>query len=84
MVLVREALELAAGSSHVRLHLSPADCDALQPRLDALLQELAGLGRPEVVADPQIEPGGCRVETRFGTIDQQLETQLARIEEELT
>ena len=84
MVLVREALELAAGSSHVRLHLSPIDCDALQPRLDALLQELAGLGRPEVVADPQIEPGGCRVETRFGTIDQQLETQLARIEEELT
>ena len=84
MVLVREALELAAGSSHVRLHLNPADRDALQPELDALLQELAGLGNPEVVADPHIARGGCRVETRFGTIDQQLETQLARIEEELT
>ena len=33
---------------------------------------------------PAITPGGCRVETRFGTIDQQFETQLARIEEELT
>jgi flagellar assembly protein FliH len=84
MVLVREALELAAGSSHVRLHLNPADRDALQPQIDALLQELSGLGRPEVVADPQISRGGCRVETRFGTIDQQLEAQLARIEEELS
>jgi flagellar assembly protein FliH len=84
MELIREALELAAGSSHVRLHLNPADRDALQPQIEALLQELAGLGSPEVVADPQVARGGCRVETRFGTIDQQLETQLARIEEELT
>jgi len=36
------------------------------------------------VADPDITPGGCRVDTQFGSIDQQLETQLARIEEELT
>jgi flagellar biosynthesis/type III secretory pathway protein FliH len=82
--LVREALELAAGSSHVRLHLNAADHDAMRPQIDALLHELAGLGDAEVVADPQIAPGGCRVETRFGVIDQQLETQLARIEEELT
>ena len=36
------------------------------------------------MADPEIARGGCRVETRFGTIDQQFEAQLARIEEELT
>ena len=43
---------------------------------------MAGLGDAELVADPAITPGGCRVETRFGVIDQQFETQLARIEEE--
>jgi flagellar biosynthesis/type III secretory pathway protein FliH len=37
-----------------------------------------------VVADPQVSLGGCRVETRFGVIDQQFEAQLARIEQELT
>jgi flagellar assembly protein FliH len=84
LALVREALELAAGSSHVRLHLNPADHEALRPQIDALLHELAGLGTAEVAADPQIAPGGCRVETRFGLIDQQLDAQLARIEEELT
>ena len=38
----------------------------------------------EIVADPAITLGGCRVETRFGIIDQQFEAQLKRIEEELT
>ena len=28
-------------------------------------------------------PGGCRIETLHGSIDQQFEAQLARIEEEL-
>jgi flagellar assembly protein FliH len=82
--LVREALELAAGSSQLRIQLNPADHQALRPQVEALIAELAPLGSAELVADPQISPGGCRVETRFGVIDQQFEAQLARIEEELT
>lgn len=82
--LVREALELAAGNSVIRIHLHPADCASLQPQVQMLIQEIAGLAAAEVVADPQVAAGGCRVETRFGTIDQQFESQLARIEEELT
>jgi flagellar biosynthesis/type III secretory pathway protein FliH len=82
--LIREALELAAGSAELRLHLNPDDLAALKPQVEALLAEFSSLGTAELVADPQITRGGCRVETRFGTIDQQFEAQLARIEEELT
>jgi flagellar assembly protein FliH len=81
--LVREALELAAGSDRVRVVLSPADHESLGPRVADLAKELSGLGTVEVAADAAISPGGCRVETRFGQIDQQFEAQLARIEEEL-
>jgi len=81
---VREALELAAGSSEVRLHLHPADAKALAPHVQTIVGELSPLAPAQIVADPQIAPGGCRVETRFGAIDQQLAAQLARIEEELT
>jgi len=81
--LVREALDLAAGSDQVRVLLSPADQESLGPRVADLAKELGGLGAVEVVADASIAPGGCRVETRFGAIDQQFESQLARIEEEL-
>lgn len=82
--LIREALELAAGSSHIRLVLNPTDYQTLQPQVEMLLREFAPLGEAEVVADPRISPGGCRVETQFGVIDQQWESQLQRIEEEMT
>ena len=44
---------------------------------------MSALGDAEVIADAAIGQGGCRVETRFGTIDQQFESQLKRIAEEL-
>jgi len=84
LTLVREALELAAGSSQLRIHMHPGDHETLRPQVETLIAELAPLGSTELVPDPEISPGGCRVETRFGTIDQQFEAQLARIEEELT
>jgi flagellar biosynthesis/type III secretory pathway protein FliH len=42
------------------------------------------LAELKFAGDPSITRGGCRLETRHGVIDQQLETQLARIEAELT
>ncbi len=84
VALVREALELAAGDSRVQIHLNPADHAALGPQIDMVLQEFSHLAAAKLVADPDITPGGCKLETRFGTIDQQFETQLARIEQELT
>ncbi|MEN6493501.1 MAG: FliH/SctL family protein [Thermoguttaceae bacterium] len=84
LALVREALELAAGNSQVRVHMNPADHAALGSQVQSLIKEITPLAPAELLADPQITPGGCRVDTQFGSIDQQLETQLARIEEELT
>jgi len=84
LTLVREALELAVGSSHLRIHMNPADHEALGPQVKALIAEICPLGSAELVADSEISPGGCRIETRFGAIDQQFAAQLARIEEELT
>ena len=83
LALVREALELAAGSPGVRLRLNPDDYKALGAQVRAVIDTMSALGDAEVIADPQIGAGGCRVETRFGTIDQQFESQLKRIEEEL-
>ena len=84
LTLVREALELAAGSSRLEIHLNPDDHQALGSQVEAIAKELSTLAETTLVADPDITPGGCRVETGFGTIDQQFESQLKRIEEELT
>jgi len=84
LTLIREALELAAGSDEIRLHLNPADHEALGEQIETLRGELSALAAAEIIAEPSVTPGGCRVETRMGVIDQQFEAQLARIEEELT
>ncbi|MEQ8791431.1 MAG: FliH/SctL family protein [Pirellulaceae bacterium] len=81
--LVREALELASGSEHIRLRLNPADRAALGEGVEELAARLAKLGPAEIIADPQVSSGGCIVSTDFGDIDQRIEAQLARIEQEL-
>ena len=81
--IIREALQLAAGSASVSIRLSPTDFQHLGSQVERLAETLCRLGPAKVVSDSSITSGGCRVETRFGAIDQQIETQLARIEEEL-
>jgi len=80
---VREALELAAGNAQVTLRLHPADHAALATQIEPIAQQVAGLAPVRVVADETITPGGCRADTEFGSIDQQLQTQLQRITQEL-
>jgi len=83
LALVREALELAAGQANVRVYLHPEDYEAIAGQVKVLVAEMASLGDAELVPSADVSRGGCRVDTRFGVIDQQFEAQLARIEEEL-
>jgi flagellar assembly protein FliH len=80
---IREALRLAAGSAEVSVHLHPNDLETLRGEVDRLAALFCPLAKGQIVADPSITAGGCRVETQFGAIDVQLETQLARVEQEL-
>ncbi|MDR1923237.1 MAG: hypothetical protein LBQ66_02590 [Planctomycetaceae bacterium] len=81
--LLREALELGAGSASVRIRLHPGDYDALQPQMDILVREMTSAAHSEIVPDTKISPGGCVLETSLGTIDNQIESRLERIEQEL-
>ena len=81
--LIREALELAAGFGQVKIHLNPQDHTALGSQVQTLAADLANLAPADIIADDSVTAGGCRVETQFGSIDQQIESQLERIAEEL-
>jgi flagellar assembly protein FliH len=80
---VREALEMAAGNAQITLRLNPDDHASLAGRIEAIAAQLSALAPVRVVSDNSITTGGCRVDTEFGSLDQQLEAQLARITEEL-
>ena len=81
--LVREALQIAAQGGKVVLRLNPQDHQTLGRQVEAIVKEVSRLAEVEVTADQAISPGGCVAETRFGSIDEQIESQLARIEAEL-
>lgn len=81
---LESALRLAAGSSELTIRLAPDDLEHLRGHAEKLSESMNGIGEARFVADPAITPGGCRVETRHGSIDQQLEVQLDRLTEELS
>jgi flagellar assembly protein FliH len=81
--VIGEALRLAAGSADINLHVSPNDYENLGRQIERLASTLSHLAPSQVVADPEISPGGCRVITKFGEIDQRIESQLRRIEQDL-
>jgi flagellar assembly protein FliH len=81
--IIAETLRLAAGSYELTLHISPEDHKNLGPQVERLAATLAKLSPNQIVADDSISPGGCRVVTKFGEVDQQIESQLRRIVEDL-
>jgi flagellar assembly protein FliH len=80
---VRDALELAAGSSEVTILLNPHDHDVLAPHVDVLAAGVARIAAPTVVADTSVTPGGCVIRTKHGIIDSRLETQLRQLADEM-
>jgi flagellar assembly protein FliH len=84
MQLLRESLELASGSSAMRIHLHPDDHATLGTEARRLCDAWNRAVNVEICADPEVPKGSCRVTTEFGDIDQRFQQQLARIQQELT
>jgi flagellar assembly protein FliH len=81
---VADALRLASGSSDIIIQLNPHDFQTLRTQVKQLAKVLSPVATARVVSKEDISLGGCRIETEFGGIDYQLETQLERMAEELS
>jgi flagellar assembly protein FliH len=74
---------LAAGAAEITLLVNPTDYENLGSQVNRLAESLCQLAPSAIVPDASITAGGCRVETKFGEVDQTIESQLRRIEQEL-
>ena len=72
-------LELVKHESDLELHLNPADYQMLRTAASEAIAAADRLAHVELVADPAVDRGGCVLESRDGTIDATLETQLDRV-----
>lgn len=80
---LEEAVRLAGQRSDVTVAVNPADIDAARLFAKSLVDMQEQWKHVRVVAEPEISPGGCRVQWGTGAIDASLETQLDRIAESL-
>lgn len=80
---LQSALKMCAGSAEITVRLNPTDHETLGGQVQQLVDVFQATANANIVADPSISLSGCRIETEFGTVDNQLETQLERLQEEL-
>lgn len=68
-----------AGSGRVVVRVHPGEHAILEEAKSTLVAGIPGPLDLHLIADPQVEPGGCVVETEMGNIDAGLETRLAGV-----
>jgi flagellar assembly protein FliH len=78
-----EAMKLVVHAADVRVAVHPTQKATLDDVLPRLQLSWPNLEHVELIEDPAIAPGGCRVFTAQGHIDADLDTQLDRIVAEL-
>jgi len=75
--ILRVALEKIGANTNTRLRANPADIRVWREQFAHAHENFPA---PELVGDPEIQPGRCILETELGTTEIGLETQLQEIE----
>lgn len=81
--LASELIERVGVRENIKVHISPEDKETLLMLKEELEQSFGGLKNLTVEASPQVNGGGCFIETEYNAIDASVETQLQGIREAL-
>lgn len=69
------AVETLRTVRHMVLRVNPADAAVLRNNTKRFMEALGRSVEVSIKEDPEVESGGCVVQTEFGTLDAQLKTQ---------
>ena len=76
---LRDAMRLVVHAGDVKVAIHPAQRQTLDAVLPALKLEFPRLSHVELVDDPAMSPGGCRIFAGNGQVDADLDQQLDRV-----
>ncbi|MCC6424117.1 MAG: hypothetical protein IT447_11615 [Phycisphaerales bacterium] len=74
-----DAMKLVVHAADVRIAIHPTQKSTLADALPRLQLQWSQSRHVEVVEDPELAPGGCRIFTAHGSVDADLNAQLDRI-----
>ena len=80
---MREAMKFAVQAADVRIVIHPSQLKTMTEELPKLQMTWPNLKHVELMQDASILPGGCRILTRHGEVDAQIDEQLERVIGEL-
>jgi len=81
---VKDAVKRLAGVDRIKMRIHPDDENLVRHRRQDIVAGAESLREVIIEADPQVERGGCILESESGNIDSQLTTQIRKIEEALS
>jgi flagellar biosynthesis/type III secretory pathway protein FliH len=76
---LHEAMKLVVHGADLRIAIHPSQKKTLTAELPNLQLQWPALAHAELIEDPALSPGGCRVLSRQGIIDADLDQQLDRV-----
>ena len=77
LTLVRHALEHVHSAGEIRLHLNPADAELV--RMDRITLDANRRQMVQITPDPEIERGGCWIDSAQGEVDATLSGRISRL-----
>ncbi|WP_418790247.1 FliH/SctL family protein [Phosphitispora sp. TUW77] len=81
--MVKLAIRKATDREELTVRVNPDNLDVTINAKDNISQEMKGIRKLKVLADPDIARGGCVVESNNGTVDARIERQMNEIEQAL-
>ncbi|MEE4253120.1 MAG: flagellar assembly protein FliH [Desulfuromusa sp.] len=84
LTIIENALKSSVRSDQYQIRINPADLETVTKNKPLFLASISGLKNLSFETDPEISPGGCRVDSEFGDVDATIETQLEAIQQALS
>ena len=80
---LEQAMKMVIGCTRLRIALHPDDRATITQALEKLRFSNAAVETAQIVDDPGVARGGCRIETEHGTVDADIDAQLNRLIDQL-
>lgn len=80
---VSAAVKRITGEGEITVKVNLSDLELTESMKEEFIAGLSGIEGIKIKIDPTITPGGCKIETNFGIIDAQIETQFDQLAEGL-
>ncbi|MFA6449860.1 MAG: FliH/SctL family protein [bacterium] len=77
--VVKNALSKVSFKKQFIVHVNPLDLEVLKSGSDQIRAVLDGYESLKFKASPQVEPGGCIVQTESGSVDARIDRQFAEV-----